>query len=60
MIVGIYYYVDRFIFNWKVKYFFFFWRGGLRYVKIFIVYYFNLLLLIYFWYDIEYSVKFYV
>lgn len=28
MIVGIYYYVDRLIFNRKVKHFFFFWRGG--------------------------------
>lgn len=60
MIVGIYYYVDRLIFNRKVKHFYFFWEGGLRYAKTLIVHYFNSLSLIYLWYDIEYSVKLYV
>lgn len=59
MIVGIYYYVDRLIFNRKVKHFFFL-GGDKRYAKTLIVHYFNSLSLIYLWYDIEYCVKLYV
>lgn len=61
MIVGIYYFVDRLIFNRKVKHFFFLeGGGGLRYAKTLIVHYFNSLSLICLWYDIKYSVKLYV